>query len=244
MITKTTNHEERPDYKTGNERDTAITIKGIREGLLVTLGEGEWELLQERLLKQIEEKGAFFRGARMAVDVGNRILHAAQMGALRDRLSDREISLWAVISHSPVTEQTAQVLGLATRLSTPKPERAVRPLDTQLPGEDAILIQRTLRSGFRVSTHGHVVVIGDVNPGAEIIADGNVVVWGRLRGTVHAGAQGNEHCVVCALEMSPTQLRIANLFYAPPTKKKNKGAEIARIIKNEIITEIWNTKVK
>lgn len=219
-------------------------IKGIREGLLVTLGEGDWDTLQERLLRQIEEKGAFFRGARMAVDVGNRILHAAQMGALRDRLSDREISLWAVISHSPVTEQTAQVLGLATRLSTPKPERVVRQLDTQLPGEDAILIQRTLRSGFRVSTHGHVVVIGDVNPGAEIIADGNVVVWGRLRGTVHAGAQGNEQSIVCALEMNPTQLRIANIFYSSPVKKKNKGAEIARIFKNEIITEIWNIKGK
>lgn len=242
MITRTTNQDEQAGYRPGSEKDSAITIKGIREGLLVTLGDGDWDTLQERLLKQIEEKGAFFRGARMALDVGNRILHAAQMGALRDRLSDREISLWAVVSNSPVTERTAQVLGLATRLSTPKPERVIRQMDTQLPGEDAILIQRTLRSGFRVSTHGHVVVIGDVNPGAEIIADGNVVVWGRLRGTVHAGAQGNEQSVVCALEMSPTQLRIANLFYAPPPKKKNKGAEMARVEKNEIVTQPWNTK--
>lgn len=236
------NQNEKPNFRSINEKEPTITIKGIREGLLVTVGEGEWEDLQERLLKQIEEKATFFRGARMAIDVGNRILHAAQMGALRDRLSDREISLWAVISHSPVTEQTAQVLGLATRLSSPKPERVIRPSETQLPGEDAILIHRTLRSGFRVSTHGHVVVIGDVNPGAEIIADGNVVIWGKLRGTVHAGAQGNEDCVVCALEMSPTQLRIANLFYNPPMKKKNKGAEIARILKNQIITEVWNTR--
>lgn len=242
MITKTTSQDEKPDSKTGHEKNSGVAIKGIREGLLVTLGEGEWEGLQAQLLNQIEEKGTFFRGARMAIDVGNRILHAAQMGALRDRLSDREITLWAVISNSPVTEQTARVLGLATRLSTPKPERVIRQAETQLPGEDAILIHRTLRSGFRVSTHGHVVVIGDVNPGAEIIADGNVVVWGRLRGTVHAGAQGNEGCVVCALEMNPTQLRIANLFYVPPLKKKNKGAEMARVSKNEIIIELWNTK--
>lgn len=242
MITRATDQDEKPAATQPVEKEGGISIKGIREGLLVTLSEGDWDMLQARLLKQIEERGAFFRGARLALDVGNRILHAAEMGALRDRLSDREISLWAVISLSPVTEQTARVLGLATRLSIPKPERVIRQSDTQLPGEDAILIQRTLRSGYRVSTHGHVVVIGDVNPGAEIIADGNVVVWGRLRGSVHAGAQGNEKSVVCALEMNPTQMRIANIFYAPPPKKKTKGAELARIEKNEIITELWNLK--
>lgn len=242
MITRATDQDEKSAARQPSEKEGGIGIKGIREGLLVTMSDGDWELMQTRLLKQIEERGAFFRGARMAVDVGNRIVHAAEMGALRDRLSDREISLWAVISLSPVTEQTARVLGLATRLSTPKPERTIRHSDTQLAGDDAILIQRTLRSGYRVSSHGHVVVIGDVNPGAEIIADGNVVVWGRLRGSVHAGAQGNEGSVVCALEMNPTKLRIANVFYSPSPKKKTKGAELARIVKNEIIAELWNLK--
>ena len=102
-------------------------------------------------------------------------------------------------------------MGLATRISTPAPERTIRPLDTNLAGENAIFVQRTLRSGFKVSHHGHVIVLGDVNPGAEVIAGGSVIVWGRLRGVVHAGADGDENAVVCALEMMPTQLRIAGL---------------------------------
>jgi septum site-determining protein MinC len=219
-----------------------LKIKGIRDGLLVTLGEGDWQEVQANLLSQISQKASFFKGARLALEVGNRILHAAEMGALRDKLSDQEITLWAVISNSPVTESTAQVLGMATRLAAPKAEKVVRSSDTNLPGEDAILIQKTLRSGFRVSTHGHVVVIGDVNPGAEIIADGNVIVWGRLRGAVHAGADGNAESLICAMEVNPTQLRIANIFYAPTAKKKKSGPEIVRIKNGQAVSEPWGQK--
>lgn len=234
--------EEQKTMNVHADHPQNLSIKGIREGLLIGIGEGDWIDIQANLLKQIEERGTFFKGARLAIDVGNRILHAAEMGVLRDKLSDREIALWAVISNSPVTERTAQVLGLATRLSTPKPERVIRSVDPNLPGEDAILIQKTLRSGFRVSTHGHVIVIGDVNPGAEILSDGNIIVWGRLRGSVHAGAQGNQKSVVCALEMNPTQLRIANIFYAPAAKKKKGGPELVRLEDGQALSEQWNVK--
>lgn len=220
----------------------ALSIKGVRDGLLVTFGEGDWAELQSGLLKQIEGRGSFFKGARMAVDVGNRILHAAELGILRDKLSDFEVALWAVVSNSPVTETTAQVLGLATRLAAPKPERSAKAVDTNLAGEDAVFVQRTLRSGFRIASHGHVIVLGDVNPGAEIIADGNVIIWGRLRGSVHAGAAGNEACVVCALEINPTQLRIANIFFTPPQKKRKFGPETVRLNQGQTVVEPWTVK--
>lgn len=225
-----------------NLSTSEIVIKGIRDGLLVTMDEGDWANVRGELIHQIEARGSFFKGARLAIDVGNRILHAAELGGLRDKLADYEITLWAVISQSPVTENTAQVLGLATRLSVPKAERVIHTADPNLPGEDAIFIQRTLRSGLRVATHGHVVVLGDVNPGAEIIADGSVIIWGRLRGSVHAGASGNDACVVCALEINPTQLRIANIFYATPQKKKKIGPETVRLIQGQAVVEPWTVK--
>ncbi len=219
-----------------------MQIKGIKDGLLVTLGEGNWPELESALLAQVDDKASFFKGARMALDVGNHILRAAEMGALRDRLSSKGISLWAVISNSPLTEQTAQMLGLATRISTPRPERAIRPMDTNLAGETAVFVQRTLRSGFKVTHRGHVVVVGDVNPGAEVIAGGSVVIWGRLRGAVHAGAEGDESAVVCALEMTPTQLRIADFAAAPPRPGKKHEPEIARIQDGQILSVSWNPK--
>lgn len=221
-----------------------IQIKGVKEGLLVSLGEGEWALLEESLLEQIRQQGAFFQGAKVALDVGNHVVRAAELGALRDKLSDAGITLWAVLSNSPTTEQTAQMLGLATRLSVPKPERSIRPLDTTFEGDNAILVQRTLRSGFRVVSKGHVIIVGDVNPGAEIAAGGSVVVWGRLRGVVHAGSEGDESAVVCSLELEPTKLRIANIELPLPLKKRKIAPEIAHVQDNQVVVTPWITKQK
>jgi septum site-determining protein MinC len=223
---------------------SAVQIKGIRDGLLVTVGEGDWLPVQDVLLHTIEERASFFSGARLALDVGNRVLHAGEMGTLRDRLSDKGVSLWAVISHSTVTEQTAQTLGLATRIHTPRPERTIHSLDTTLEGEGAVLVQRTLRSGFKIATRGHVVVVGDINPGAEVIAGGSVVVWGRLRGSVHAGAEGDEAAVVCALEMTPMQLRIADKTALPQVRRGKPQPEMAHIQSGQVHLETWNYKAK
>ena len=219
-----------------------IKIKGIREGLLVTLGEGEWPELESTLLAHIDNQGDFLKGAQLTLDIGGQILKAADLGHLRDILSDRGIILRAVLTRSPSTEIAAQDLGLATRLSKPRQDRATRPLDTKLTGDEAILVKRTLRSGHNINYFGHVVVIGDVNPGAEIVAGGNIIVWGRLRGTVHAGADGNKNAVICALDMSPTQLRIADQISVMPSQKKKKQPEVARLVDNRVIAELWDQK--
>ena len=226
-----------------SEKKVNVQIKGVRDGLLVTLGEGEWGELQTALLAHIQERAGFFQGARVALDVGNQILHAAELGNLRDRLSEMGISLWAVLSNSPTTEQTSQVLGLATRIFTPRPERSIKPANLgHSDGEAAIFVQRTLRSGMRVTFQGNVVVIGDVNPGAEVIASGSIIVWGRLKGAVHAGAEGNENAVVCALDLRPTQLRIAGVISMTPEKKSKLQPEIARVEHGQVVANPWDTK--
>lgn len=230
-----------------NER-RQMQIKGIKDGLLVTMGEGDWADLEVALLNHVEAKAGFFQGARVALDVGNHILRAAELGSLRDRLSSKGINLWAVLSNSPVTENTAQVLGLATRISTPRPERTIKPMDTNLAGENAVFVHRTLRSGYKISHHGHIIVLGDVNPGAEVIAGGSVIIWGRLRGVVHAGAEGDEKSVVCALEMDPTQLRIAGLVSVPVKRgifgRGKSDPEMVRIQNGALVVEPWNPKKK
>ncbi|ADU52293.1 Septum formation inhibitor MinC [Thermaerobacter marianensis DSM 12885] len=79
-----------------------------------------------------------------------------------------------------------------------------------------VVVRRTLRSGHRLVYDGDVVVLGDVNPGAEVLAAGDVVVFGRLRGTVHAGFKGDPGAVVASLVMEPVQLRIARWIGRAP----------------------------
>jgi len=87
-----------------------------------------------------------------------------------------------------------------------------------------------------------VVILGDVNSGAEVIAGGDVIVWGRLRGIVHAGALGDSGRCVCALDLSPTQLRIGSHIARPPEgrrRSKQPRPERAFISDDQIVAERW-----
>jgi septum site-determining protein MinC len=220
-----------------------IQIKGIREGLLVTLGDQAWDEVHQALIEHLDQQAEFLRGARLALDVGNHVLKAADLGHLSKEIADRDLILWAVISSSAVTERSAQSFGLATRLFKPRPEPTTpKPETTVQSGGSGILVRRTLRSGASLQHPGHVVVIGDINPGAEIIARGDVVVWGRLRGMVHAGAEGDEAAIVCALDLSPTQLRIAGLIAVTPKRRGKPQPEMAHISNGQVVAEPWDPK--
>jgi septum site-determining protein MinC len=216
-----------------------VQIKGIRDGLLATFVEAAWEDQCLALLAQIDERPAFFQGARLAMDVGSQVLKVNDLVDLRDRLSERNVTLWAVIGESPTTEHTSQLLGLATRISKPRPEEQKHDVVTD---DTALFINKTLRSGKRIEYPGHVVVMGDVNAGAEIIADGNVIVWGRVRGMIHAGAKGNRSATICALDLSATQLRIASEVSATLKPQKDPKPEIASInSEGHLQAELWHT---
>jgi septum site-determining protein MinC len=221
-----------------------VQIKGIREGLLITVRNDDWPEAKAALEEQIREQSEFLRGGRLILDVGNHVLRAAELGQLRDMLTDDGLALWAILSNSQVTQQNAQLLGLATRINKPSPERSTHTIETALTGEEAVLVRRTLRSGYSLQYFGHVVVIGDVNPGSEIVAGGDVVVWGRLRGMVHAGAEGNQDAVVCAMDLAPTQLRIADHIATTPKRHGKLQPEMARIVDGQVVAVPWQPKTK
>ena len=79
-----------------------------------------------------------------------------------------------------------------------------------------LYIQRTLRSGQSITSDGNIVIIGDANPGSEIIAKGDITVWGVLGGIAHAGSAGNQYARIRALKMNAIQLRIADTFARRP----------------------------
>ena len=104
---------------------------------------------------------------------------------------------------------------------------------------EAVIINRTLRSGQLVKHQGNIVIVGDVNPGAEVIAGGDIIVFGRVKGVVHAGAGGSKDSQVAALQLDPTQLRIASLIARSPDDSNSKElqAERAYIKDDSIMVE-------
>ncbi|WP_420629907.1 septum site-determining protein MinC [Candidatus Leptofilum sp.] len=228
-----------------------IGIKGIREGLLVTVPDrGSFADLLTLLKVELAEKQAFLQGSQVALQVGYRNLSKDELQELQALFEQNQLELWAVLAEKPSVREAARELTLATRLSGSQtdlngnflwqvvaPETAV---SAQNPSQGGLILKETLRSGRSIYHEGHVVIIGDVNPGAEIVASGDVIVWGRLRGLVHAGALGDETAVICALELSPTQLRIANQIAISPEGKRGKAIpEQAAIRNGQIVAEMW-----
>jgi septum site-determining protein MinC len=223
--------------------DAAVTVKGTRDGLLVTFEAGELPELMSELAKLFESRKAFFRGGKVALQVLDLKLSLAEVIRLRQTVESNGIELWAVLGADPETIEAVGKAGLQTHLPKHEsaPELARYAEDSFIAGT-GILVQRTLRSGQSVHHAGHVVVIGDVNPGSEIIAGGDVIVWGSLRGTVHAGAAGDEARSVCALDLSPTQLRIGNHIARPPDNRRRRKTtypERAFVSDGQLVAERW-----
>ncbi len=226
-------------------QDQNVAIKGIKDGLLIALNaKAEWQAITADLAARIDQQSAFFAGARITLDVGERPVSRHELMSLKALLERRGLTLWSVLSDSATTIDAAQALDLKTSTANLIPGREQSDGSEFSPEEDGtpgVMIKRTLRSGRTVHSKGHVVVFGDVNPGAEIVADGDIIIWGRLRGRVHAGAHGDESAIVCALDMTPSQLRIAGyIVTSPPEKRRNPRPEIASVRGDQIVVEAWN----
>lgn len=270
--------------------ESAISIKGTREGLAIALGVGELDDILAELSKHLNQQGAFFRGGIVTLEVGQRSLTVQDLGRFQELLEQHSIVLRSINTTDEGTLKATTELGLrpvgagqsvttessvvtvmpasappspiesepAGPASEAAPVVAVEPASlepaaTQPPlggetegiaraGARGLVVRRRVRAGQTVRHSGSVVVIGDVNSGAEIIAGGDVVVWGRLRGTVHAGCLGNKSAVVCALDLSPLQLRIAELITRPEEGGPGRDEsypEVAYVRDQSIFVERW-----
>jgi septum site-determining protein MinC len=196
-----------------------VVLKGQRDGITVMLDpKASFTEIRKVLREKISGAKRFFEGANATISFKGRSLTERQEQILLDIIQ---------------TETTLDVAFVESEGFTLKPEKATPQAMSStfapvMEGETAFYAVG-LRSGQQVRYKGSVVIIGDVNPGSEIVADGNVIVLGALKGMVHAGAIGDDTCYVSALSLTPTQLRIANIItYIPPGEPANKDNGPAR----------------
>ncbi len=104
---------------------------------------------------------------------------------------------------------------------------AAAPVAAAQPVSGTLYFRGTVRGGQSLQQIGNIVIVGDVNPGAELVATGDILVFGALRGTAHAGAQGDLAARVVALELAPTQLRIATSIAADERRRAAREPEMA-----------------
>lgn len=216
-----------------------MQFKGINDGILVRFHPKDWESQHEELLKEIESREEFFHGAKITLDLGSLHLRSADLGKLRDELSGSGLYLCSIISTSKITRESAVLLGIdqAASLSSLK-SFDLRTNQTPA-GVTSSYLEKDVLKGEIIESKHHVIIIGDVHAGAEIISTGNIIVWGKIHGAVHAGAQGDESAFVCALHLAPTFIQIAHLFSTPTRRNAIHKPEMSFIQNGKIITMDW-----
>jgi septum site-determining protein MinC len=142
-------------------------------------------------------------------------------------LSDSARSLVADFAgaRSDIAQRRRRGEASVRRASPPvESARPVPVLHAVQTGPTTLYHASTLRGGQVLHHHGNIVVVGDVNPGAELIATGDILVFGRLGGIAHAGAQGDQNSRIYALDLTPTQLRIATFIATDGESKRARPA--------------------
>ncbi|MFW5696437.1 MAG: hypothetical protein ACOCXR_01485, partial [Phototrophicaceae bacterium] len=132
-------------------REETVAIKGIKDGLLISLDSAEeWLVVTSELANRIDEKSAFFAGAAITVDLGARPVPRHDLSGLKALLERRGLSLHMVISESVTTIEAANALDLRTGTSgnnISKDLQDALPISPEEEGTMGVLIRRTLRSG-------------------------------------------------------------------------------------------------
>jgi len=148
----------------------------------------------------------------------DRLLDTRQLQELAESLNEVELQLKSVSTSRRQTAIAAVSSGYSVEQVQAESTLNLASTTAVQPLADALYLQMTVRSGHLIRHPGSVIILGDLNPGGIVVADGDILVWGRLRGIAHAGAGGNRECLIMAVQMEPTQLRIADAVARAPEK--------------------------
>ncbi len=190
-----------------------------------------WQELKH-LLKTKEQSWQI--GTNVCLVAKDRLLDSRQLQTIAETLNDVKLSLSTVSTNRRQTAVAAATSGYSVQQkisAQPLVENQTDLKDVISPTlAEPLYLQSTVRSGVEIRHPGTIVIFGDLNPGGKAIAAGDILVWGRLRGIAHAGAQGNHQCRITALQMEFTQLRIADaVARAPKLRPRCLSPELAFI---------------
>ncbi|MDY6898812.1 MAG: septum site-determining protein MinC [Cyanobacteriota bacterium] len=210
-----------------NEKDRLVlTLPTVSEA---SVSEYTWsEIWQQMKLRLMAQKRFFSSKVSVHLVAYDRLLDSRQLQDIAETLSEMSLLLKSVGTSRRQTAIAAAGAGYSVEQLQPKKAFSFESSSATLPPAEPLYLETTVRSGVEIRHRGSVIILGDVNPGGIVVADGDILIWGRLRGVAHAGAQGNSECTIMALQMEPTQLRIANaLARAPEKSLTQQTAEVA-----------------
>lgn len=216
-----------------------VSIKGTRHGLLIFFDpQRDFEDIRRNLCNKMEAARGFFRGASFA------FYQEPMVNEHKQELENICQQYGLIYQPDIRVKITVKSDGNASLGSQTTVEHVQNQTEATGGSGDTLLVKRSLRSGQQINYPGHVVILGDIHAGAEVLAYGNVMVMGTCRGVVHAGAAGNTSARVVAHRLSPAQLRISSSIACAPSDGPMEALypEIAYLSpEGQIIVEAYNS---
>ncbi len=200
-----------------------VKIRGLKSGLqLIFAPNADFEEVQAILQEKLETGDKFF-------------IRGTTVFAPKDKFDEEQLEKLRRMFHRHgmlfSTDLKEPNFSAVPKNPAPAPQvvEKIKPM---------FVLNRTLRGGQEIRTESSVLIFGNVNPGAQVIAGGSVDIRGICRGTIHAGAFGDETACVVADQLRPMQIRIADIIARPPDNlQKSDKAERASIKDGYIVFE-------
>lgn len=200
--------------------DENIIIKGNRDGINAVINMNkfkDFDEMLETLIRRLSIGKLFYKGCTLKITTELKYINEKQFRKLKNILFEQFLIKDCILED--------------------KEEKSSKVFSGIYEGRTKFL-RKTIRSGQVINYPGNLVIIGDVNAGAEIYAGGNIIVLGALRGYIHAGFGGNSKAIVSAFYLQPEILRIADIMTrSPEDNVKPQYPEVARVKGDTIIVE-------
>ncbi|NLL01355.1 MAG: septum site-determining protein MinC [Clostridiales bacterium] len=214
--------------------NNSVMIKGNKYGISLVLNpDVDFKVLKKQIADKFKESSKFFENAKMAISFEGRTLTNEEQQDILDIIGkNTDMKIVCVIENDPKKEELFK--------------KTLEEKLMELDNNTGQFYKGILRSGASLEFENSVVIIGDVNNGARVVSKGNIIVLGSLKGNAFAGATGNTNSFVVALDMRPTQIRIADVIARSPdkpVKDATKEAKIAFLEDNNIYIEPLNKNV-
>ncbi len=217
------------DTTTTPHSPTPIRIKGVGDSLWVTLDpETPLAILQEGLRQRFEQMKNLAANARVIIDTGSPDAHRGLVTQLGDFLK----ATFPVASVAAPPKERPPIVDQAPRIRQRDMSRS-----WQHHRSDVLMLAGRVRSGQKVTARKHLLILGDVNPGGEVLAGGDILVMGSLCGTASAGQPDNLEAIVLALDFRPTQVQIGGFVAAGLPDSPGKITEFAHLENGAIMVE-------
>ena len=223
----------------------SVLFKGLKTGLLLVLvGKPEFSVVEREIREKLESSALFFRRgtviewrtgtftAKESLALKKLFLqHGLYFREMKEETSAKNPAVSAV-SGAAAAARAGAVLGRK------KAESSESRPDADKKDVQMLVVNRTLRGGQEVQSQGSVLILGNVNPGAQVIAGGSIDIRGTCRGIVHAGAYGDKDAIIIADHLMPVQIRIADVIAQSPEQyEKPELAERASVQDGRIVIE-------